>query len=145
MNVRHVIRVLVLVGVLNVSVAGAAEYGGGVQAKVVLKSTVTSNGARIAYPVTDRPEVTAMTVTIAPGAETGWHSHPVPVYAWMLDGELTVDVEGGKSYRFTAGDPIIEVVNTRHNGRNTGKVPARLAVFYTGIEGKPSVVRTPAP
>jgi len=145
MNFRSAVCVVTLLGGICTSSVFAAEYGSGVQARVVLKSTVTSNGARIAYPVTDRAEVTAMTVTIAPGAETGWHSHPVPVYAWMLEGELTVEVEGGKSYRFTAGDPIIEVVNTRHNGRNTGTTPARLAVFYTGIEGIPSVVRTPGP
>ncbi len=145
MTFRNLVCMWALLGVVCASSVSAAEYGGGVDARVVFRSTTTSNGARIAYPVTDRPEVTAMTVTLAPGAETGWHSHPVPVYAWMLEGELTVEVEGGKQYHFKAGDPIIEVVNTRHNGRNTGKVPAKLAVFYTGVEGRPSVVRTPAP
>ena len=33
------------------------------------------------------------------------------------------------------GDALAEVVNTLHNGRNTGKVPAKRAVFYAGASG----------
>jgi quercetin dioxygenase-like cupin family protein len=124
----------------------AGEYSGGVQAKVVLQTTTTGNGNPIEYLKTDQPEITVMTVDIAPGAETGWHMHPVPVYAYILSGSLTVNIEGYKSLEFKAGEVIIEVMNTRHNGINTGKVPVQLIVFYTGAKTDiANVVKIAAP
>jgi quercetin dioxygenase-like cupin family protein len=124
----------------------AGEYAGPVQAKVILKTTTTGSGDPIAYLKTDQPEVTVMTVDIAPGAETGWHTHTVPVYAYVLSGTLTVNIEKHKSLEFKEGDVIIEVINTRHNGVNTGRVPVRLVVFYTGAKADiANVVKTGAP
>lgn len=119
----------------------AADYGSGVTATVLKKTTVTAGGQKIAYPRTDRAEVTAMTVELTPGAETGWHKHPVPVYAYVLSGNLTVELEDGKTLSFAPGDAIIEVVDTLHNGRNRGTGPVKLAVFYLGIEGAGNVIR----
>ena len=118
-----------------------ADYQSGVSATVLKKSSVTSNGQKITYPVTDKAEVTAMTVNLAPGAETGWHSHPIPVYAYVVEGTLEVELEGGQIITYRSGDAIIEVVNTLHNGRNRGSEEVRLVVFYTGAEGTPSVVK----
>jgi hypothetical protein len=76
------------------------------------KTSVTGNGQKITYPQTDRAEVTAMFVELAPGAETGWHKHPIPVYAYVISGNLSVELEDGKCLSFAAGDAVIEVVNT---------------------------------
>ena len=119
------------------SPAPAADYASGVKTRIVLKTTVTANGEKIRYPVADSPEVTAAEVEIAPGAETGAHFHPGPVYAWVVAGSLTVEAAGGGTKTYGPGDPIIEVTGVGHNGRNTGAVPARLLVFYLGVEGKP--------
>jgi quercetin dioxygenase-like cupin family protein len=127
------------------SAVRAAEYSGGVQARVIHKTKNMSNGQPIAYLETDNPEVTVMTVEIPPGAETGWHSHPAPVYAYVLSGSLTVESQGNEKLIFQAGDAIIEVVNTRHCGTNTGSIPVKLVVFYTGAENLPNVTRTAAP
>ena len=127
------------------SFVSADEYSGGVQARVILKTKNMSNGQPIAYLKSDNPEVTVMTVELAPGAETGWHTHPIPVYAYVLSGSLTVEVEDKNTSIFQAGDAIIEVVNTRHCGKNTGAVPVKLVVFYTGAENLPNVTRTVAP
>ncbi|MEA5115445.1 MAG: cupin domain-containing protein [Geobacteraceae bacterium] len=130
---------------LTLTISLAADYKNGVSATVLKKSLVTDNGRKIAYPVTDRAEVTAVTVDLAVGAETGWHSHPIPVYAYVVSGVLTVELENGRATTYQEGDAIFEVVNTLHNGRNLGKVPVRLAVFYTGIEGAPNVVKPASP
>lgn len=133
---------LCLIGLLlAVSPALTAEYSSGVTVKVLKKTSVTGNGQKITYPLTDKAEVTAMTVDLAPGAETGWHKHPVPVYAYVVSGVLQVELEDGKQLSFGAGEVIIEVVNTLHNGRNTGTEPVRLAVFYLGAEGTPNVIK----
>ncbi len=129
---------------VSFSAASLADgYKSSVTAKVILKTAATSDGSRIQYPKTDRAEVTAMTVDIAPGGETGWHLHAVPVYAWVVTGSLDVELEGGRTNHYKEGDAIVEVVGTRHNGRNPGKVPARLLVFYTGAEGLPNVMKAP--
>jgi quercetin dioxygenase-like cupin family protein len=127
------------------SFVSADEYSGSVEARVVLKTKNMSNGQPIAYLKSDNPEVTVMTVELPPGAETGWHTHPVPVYAFVISGSLTVEVEGKNTLIFQAGDAIIEAVNTRHCGKNTGAVPVKLVVFYTGAENLPNVTRTAGP
>jgi quercetin dioxygenase-like cupin family protein len=101
-------------------------------------------GAPLTYP--DAPaNVTAAIVTIPPGGETGWHSHEVPLFAYILEGELTVDYgdRGRKTYR--AGDSVLEAVNHPHNGTNTGSVPMKLIAVYMGGGGKANTVRVPGP
>ena len=123
----------------------AGQYSTGVKARVVLKTTTTGSGEKIAYLKTGSPEVTAMTVDIPPGTETGWHVHRVPVYAWVVSGALTVELEGGSRNAYKEGDAIVEAVGVGHNGKNLGTVPVRLLVFYTGLEGEPNVERRPEP
>jgi quercetin dioxygenase-like cupin family protein len=136
------IACLCLIGLfLFVPQAFSADYGTGVTAKILKKTSVTGNGQKITYPRTDSAEVTAMTVELAPGAETSWHKHTVPVYAYVITGNLSVELADGKSLSFHAGDAVIEVVNTLHNGKNIGTEPAKLVVFYLGVEGTPNVVR----
>lgn len=142
---RYYKVVLIIFMLLAPSFGSAGEYAGGVQATVILKTATTGNGEPIAYLKTDQPEITAMTVDISPGAQTGWHSHSIPVYAYVLSGSLIVNIEGNISRRFKAGDVIIEVVNTRHNGINMGSVPVKLIVFYTGARDMPNVLKTAAP
>lgn len=136
------IACLCLIGLFQiVSPACATDYNSGVTVRVLKKTSVTGNGQKITYPQTDKAEVTAMIVDLPPGAETGWHKHPVPVYAYVVSGNLSVDLEDGKQLSFGAGEAVIEVVNTLHNGRNRGSEPVRLVVFYLGAEGTPNVVK----
>ena len=131
-----------LIGVLLVvSSTFGAGYSTGVTANVLTKTSVTGDGQKIIYPQTDKAEVTAMTVDIAPGAETGWHKHPMPVYAYVISGNLTVELEGGQRLSYGTGDAIIEVVNTMHNGKNSGTETVKLAVFYLGAKGVPNVIK----
>lgn len=130
---------------LGTPVAGGADVGDaqGMTSRVVLKTSVTADGEKLRYPVTDRPEVTAVEIEIAPGGRTGLHSHPFPVLAWIAAGTLTVEYEGGLVRTFSAGDPLVETVGRRHDGRNLGTVPVRLLVFYVGAEGTPNTRKGP--
>lgn len=123
----------------------AGEYNAGVQSKMILQTEKMSNGEPIDYLDADQPQVTVMTVDIVPGAGTGWHSHPIPVYAYVMAGQLTVEIEGGKTAEFREGDAIIEVVKLRHNGINHGKVPVKLLVFYLGAKDVANVIRADRP
>lgn len=123
----------------------AVEYDAGVQGKVILQTETTSGGDPITYLKTDKPKITVMTVEIAPAARTGWHSHPMPVYAYVISGKLSVEIEGGKTVEFKEGEAIIEVVNKPHNGINNGAVPVKLVVFYVGGKEIPNVIKSDKP
>jgi quercetin dioxygenase-like cupin family protein len=141
---KHLITILVVLVFGIPFIAAAGDYDSGVIATPILKTTTTTGNYPARYLNTERPEITAMKVEIKPGAETGWHSHPVPLYAYLLAGELTVEIKGGETYRFTAGDAIVEVVNVLHNGKNLGTTPVVLIVFYTGEIGTPNTVKKPS-
>ncbi|MCF1707681.1 cupin domain-containing protein [Tabrizicola sp. J26] len=127
---------------LAAGLAGLAGLSGGVALgrasypplDVLLTTSETVIGQPFAYP-TGTPKVTAAIVTMVPGQETGWHRHNVPLFAWMLEGELTVDYgpKGTKVYR--KGDSLIEAYQSPHNGRNTGNDDVRLIAVFMGADG----------
>jgi quercetin dioxygenase-like cupin family protein len=140
MNYRKVQLVLfVTLLLVLVRAIHSSDYLSEVKSQQILVTTTAENGQPIHYLQTDKPEVTAMTVEIPPGAETGWHLHREPVYAYVLAGQLEVELADGRKLRFKQGDAIVEVQNIAHNGRNIGSNPVRLAVFYTGEVGQPNV------
>ena len=119
----------------------AEGYEKQVRVTPLLRATTTLAGQAIAYPQITNAEVTALLVEIPAGAETGWHKHPFPCYAYLLSGELFVDVQGGATNHFTAGQALVESVNVLHNGRNPGPEPVRLVMFVMGEKGEPFTVR----
>jgi len=103
---------------------------GEAQAVQLLASGETIVGEKIAYPAGAPAKVTAAILTLAPGASTGWHTHGLPTFGYILEGELTVDYgdKGRRVYR--AGDALLEAIAIAHDGRNTGAGSMRiLAVF----------------
>lgn len=107
----------------------------------LLKTTKTWDGKSVNYP-TDKPaEITALIIDIPVGAETGWHHHPVPSFAYIIEGTLDVHLKDGSINHLKAGDPLVEVVNTSHNGKNTGNVPVKIMVFYTGTLNTPLTIK----
>lgn len=142
MNFFRLLTTLCLLATTHTSFA--IDASSGVQVMPLLKTTQTWDGAALAYP-TGEAQVTALLIEIAPGKQTGWHEHPVPSFAYMLAGTLEVTLKGGQVKRLQAGDPLAEVINTAHNGRNVGEIPVKIVVFYTGIVGKPLTISVPAP
>jgi quercetin dioxygenase-like cupin family protein len=108
-------------------------------------SSKSYTGQPLCYSRTDTPEVTALVLHVPPGESTGWHKHPVPVYAYVLEGEMTVEIKDGGKYTFKKGEVILEAMNIMHNGYNSGKELTSLLVFYTGAEGVPNVIRKDTP
>jgi quercetin dioxygenase-like cupin family protein len=101
-------------------------------------------GQEIAYP-RGTPNVTAAIVTIPPGRDTGWHEHSVPLFVYVLEGEISVDYgdKGVKVYR--AGDSLLEAMNWAHNGTNKTDAPVRIMAVYIGAKDKPNAVPVEAP
>ena len=110
----------------------------------LLQSGTDVLGDPLVYPE-GAANVTAALVTVPPGGQTGLHRHEVPLFAYILEGELTVDYgdKGKKTYR--VGDTVLEAQNWPHNGVNTGTVPLKLLAVYMGGEGKQNTIAVPAP
>jgi quercetin dioxygenase-like cupin family protein len=114
--------------------AFALEQSASVKVTKLMQTPSSWNGAPLAYP-SGQAEITGMLIEIAPGAETGWHLHSVPSFGYILEGELEVSLKDGAVKRLAAGQALAEVVNTLHNGRNVGRGPVKLVVFYAGAVG----------
>lgn len=121
-------------------VALALEPSAQVQVSTVLKAQTSWDEKPIVYP-SGKAEVSGLVVELAPGAQTGWHSHPVPSFAFILEGELEIEQRNGGVKRLKAGEAVAEVMNTFHNGRNVGTVPVKLVVFYAGMVGEKLTVK----
>ena len=114
-----------------------AQYNQGVVLQPLLKTDTTSIGQKIVYPNFTNDEVSIVKVIIPPGKSTGWHKHGFPVFAYVIQGTLTIEVENHKTMQFQAGTSFPEVINTLHNGINNGKVDVILIAFFMGEKGKP--------
>ncbi|MAW13098.1 MAG: cupin [Rhodobacteraceae bacterium] len=104
---------------------------------VLLSTESTTIGQKFSYP--DGPaKMTAAIVTMMPGQKTGWHQHDVPLFAYILEGELTVDYgpAGVKTYR--SGDSFMEAFLTDHNGENSGGDMVRILAVFAGGVGTPN-------
>lgn len=107
--------------------------------QVLLSSSQTVLGQDIAYPP-GKPVVTAAIVTLQPGESTGIHHHDAPLFAYVLEGELTVDygADGTKVYK--KDDAFLEAFKTDHNGTNAGDAPVRLLAVFAGSDAVKNTV-----
>jgi quercetin dioxygenase-like cupin family protein len=137
---RRLFASCVINSLLAISTAHALDNHGAVTVQPLLQTTSSWDGTPLRWPQGDA-ELTGLIVIIAPGGETGWHSHPVPSFGLLLEGELEVTLRDGRTKRIRAGEALAEVVGVAHNGRVVGDVPARLVVFYAGAKGVPLTVR----
>jgi quercetin dioxygenase-like cupin family protein len=113
--------------------------------RLLLSTGTTVTGEPIRYPSGAAARVTAVEITLAPGQQTGWHLHPVPMFAYILEGELTVDygTKGERTYR--AGEAFMEAMNERHNGRNSGQAPVKILAVVIGEQGMQGSEPAPPP
>ena len=93
------------------------------------------------YPTGSQAQVSSAILTLAPGVSTGLHKHDAPLYAYVLEGTLTVTYDGGIVKDFSAGSAILEAVGTAHNGENKTDQPVKLLVVNIGAEGVANSVK----
>jgi quercetin dioxygenase-like cupin family protein len=113
---------------------------GGYPAVPLLSTGKTIVGETIRYPRTGEAHVTAAIFTLEPGGKSILHKHGVPLFAYILEGELTVDYgkHGTRTYR--KGDSLMEAMNVAHFSVNNGTEPVRLLAVYMGAKGAKDVV-----
>ena len=104
----------------------------GVVVESLVQSSVSWDGTPLpAYPA-GQPQLSILRIFIPPGTTLPLHQHPVINAGVLLSGVLTVVTEQDETLQLKTGDPIIEVVNKWHYGRNDGAEMAEIIVFYVG-------------
>jgi quercetin dioxygenase-like cupin family protein len=106
----------------------------------ILETTTTITGQPIRFPQGDN-QFTAVLAEVAPGGQVGRHLHPVPLFVYILEGTLSIEMEGHETHTFSAGEGFAEVTNTWHNGRNLTDQPVRFLIVFAGQEGTPNLIR----
>lgn len=108
--------------------------------ETLLETGRTVIGQPLEYPGDGTPKITAVIVTLARGEETQVHKHPVPLFGYVISGELEVEYDGKGTKRFAAGDAFMEVIDWWHKGKNVGNMPTRILAVYMGSEKLPNVI-----
>jgi len=93
-------------------------------------------------PHGDFRNVQALVIELSPGAGAPIHRHDVAVVAYVLEGAVENQFDGGPLQTHKLGESWWEAPGTVHNvARNVSKTArARLLVVYIGEEGKASTV-----
>jgi quercetin dioxygenase-like cupin family protein len=81
-------------------------------------------------------------VTIAPGAFAGRHTHPGEEISYVIEGEGEILIDGQPPLPIRAGDGFVVPAGAIHDAHNTGTIPIKLAAVYYVEKGKP--LATPA-
>lgn len=129
-----------VLAVLALLLPAAAMAGEAYPAVKLLETGTTVTGETLVYPTSGPAKVTAIVVTIAPGAETVLHHHPAPMVAYILEGDLRVDYGAHGSHEYHAGDALLEAMAVPHKGTNIGSVPVRILAVSMGAEGTANAV-----
>lgn len=102
--------------------------------KKILDTQENVIGQKIDYPK-GASRITSEIVEIPPGLATPWHEHFVPMYAYVLEGEIVVDYGAKGSKTVRQGEAMIEAVGWPHRGLNISNKTARILVVYVGASG----------
>lgn len=124
--------VLVLVAAWMVSPRHAPAQVG-VERKVVLQQDARIPGH----------DVVLAEVNLAVGGREGRHLHSGTLVAYVLEGELTLELEGQPTRILKAGQAAVIEPRQVHEGLNKSTVPMKALVTFIVPKGQP--LTTPAP
>jgi len=86
--------------------------------------------------IPDREAVVAR-AEFATGAATPKHTHPGEELGYVLEGEITLEIDGKPAAKLKAGDSFFVPPGTAHLARNAGKGAAAVVSTYVIEKGKP--------
>jgi quercetin dioxygenase-like cupin family protein len=125
MSIERVVAVGIAAAFIAVSSASQAQIG--IEREILLKQDLAIPGY----------ETVLVAVTIAVGGREGRHTHPGTLVGRLLEGELTIDLQGKPTRVLKAGDSILIEPGQVHEGINTGSVPVKALVTFIVEKGKP--------
>jgi quercetin dioxygenase-like cupin family protein len=98
--------------------------------------------AKAELPGAEGMEIAIQRVTFEPGWEGARHEHGGPVFVYVLDGELHVEVDGEDPKTLTAGELAQEPLGTPMVGKNlNAESPVTILLIQVSQEGVPLMTR----
>jgi hypothetical protein len=117
-----------------------ATLPSGVTGAVTARGTV---GEQVKLREPDESDFVMQSITIQPGGQTGWHTHPGAALAIVSSGTLTLTSvrEGARGHglecvteTISAGRSFVDPGHGNvHVARNLGSEPVEVRVTYTGV------------
>ncbi len=130
-------KIMKLVVMLFVAILCIATISYSAEKEVLLKTTSTWDNAQYKKLKIKNPEATVLKIIIGINEELPMHKHDLVNIAYVKKGTLTVITDDNKEITLHEGDVLPELVGKYHYGKNTGKEPVELIVFYLGQKGTP--------
>ena len=98
---------------------------------VIVGAPKTTLGQDFKYPA-GQPLIKAFNIEIPVGKQTNLHKHLVPLYVYIVSGDLEVDYgsKGKKIYK--GGSSYVEASDWCHIGKVSGKKPVKVIGVYLG-------------
>jgi quercetin dioxygenase-like cupin family protein len=124
----HRLTVAVVVAAISITaVARHADAQVGLERKILLQQDAAIPGY----------ETMVAEVSIAVGGREGRHSHSGTLVGYILEGELTLELEGKPTKIVKTGEAVLIEPLQVHEGFNKGSVPVRALVTFIVEKGKP--------
>ena len=122
----------ILFGMASFQAADAQEYVPKAQVKTLHQAPLPGVAGK---------EMVVKHMGIAPKFVGGKHMHPGPVFVYVLEGELTVELASG-TRTFKAGELYPEDINAAMLPKNlSGTDDLEFLVFQVGDIGKPMMIK----
>ena len=137
--IQHAAFPLLALAFTNMAHAEESALPAGFTTEALLKTSVTRDDDRIVYP-TGTPQIISVIGTMEKDGRTALHEHPVPVFVYVLEGEIELRSENGAPHRYKAGDAFIEALDRKHQAYNVAESPSKILVVFVGEDGKPTTV-----
>lgn len=124
-----------LVAEQGLCISKSSHISNGASSKTIMDTEENIIGQKITYPA-GQPLIISEVIDLPPHASIPWHEHLVPMYAYIIKGEIIVDYgdKGVKSIR--EGEAMVEAVNFRHKGANNTNKAAKILIVYMSAGGK---------
>ena len=106
---------------------------------LIAQSPKTILGQDFKYPA-GQPLIKAFLIDIPVGKQTALHKHAVPLFVYVVSGELEVDYGSKGKKTFKAGTSYVEAIEWCHIGKASGKLPVKISGVYLGQE-KPDQIK----
>ena len=82
-------------------------------------------------------EAVVARVEVAAGAKAGRHTHPGDEISYVMDGEVTLMVDGQPPRKLKAGESFVIPAGVVHDAHNDSAEPVKLLGVYVVEKGKP--------
>ncbi len=108
-------------------VARAEQPQGGPTRTILQKHDLHARGEEGVMALVDLPV----------GSREGRHTHPAEAFVYVLEGTLTLDMDGQASASYKAGESFFVPRGKIHEGRNAGDTPVKAVAVFVTDKGKP--------